>query len=68
MTDDQLMSVKDLADYLQVDISTVYLWSQRGQIPAMKVGRMWRYRRSEIDAWLDERRTPSVKETSRRAN
>ena len=33
MTDDQLMSVRDLADYLQVDMSTVYLWSQRGQIP-----------------------------------
>jgi PTS system nitrogen regulatory IIA component len=62
MTDEQLMSVKDLADYLQVDMSTLYLWSQRGQIPAMKVGRMWRYRRSEIDTWLNERRTPSVKE------
>jgi PTS system nitrogen regulatory IIA component len=62
MTDEQLMSVKDLADYLQVDMSTLYLWSQRGQIPAMKVGRMWRYRRSEIDTWLNERRTPSLKE------
>jgi PTS system nitrogen regulatory IIA component len=64
MTDDQLMSVRDLADYLQVDMSTVYLWSQRGQIPAMKVGRMWRYRRSEIDAWLESRRTPAVNEPS----
>jgi PTS system nitrogen regulatory IIA component len=68
MTDDQLMNVRDLAQYLQVDMSSVYLWSQRGQIPAMKVGRMWRYRRSEIDAWLDGRRTPSVKETSRQTD
>jgi PTS system nitrogen regulatory IIA component len=68
MTDDQLMSVRDLADYLQVDMSTVYLWSQRGQIPAMKVGRMWRYRRSEIDAWLESRRTPAVKEPSSRSS
>jgi len=58
MSDNQLMSVKDLADYLQVNISTVYLWSQRGQIPAMKVGNMWRYRRSEIEEWLNQRRTP----------
>ncbi len=60
MSDDQLMSVKDLADYLQVNISTVYLWSQRGQIPAMKVGNMWRYRRSEIEEWLNQRRTPAI--------
>ncbi len=60
MPDDQLMSVKELADYLQVNISTVYLWSQRGQIPAMKVGNMWRYRRSEIEEWLNQRRTPAV--------
>ena len=59
MTDDPLMSVKELAAYLQVDISTVYLWSQRGQIPAMKVGNMWRYRRSEIEEWLNQRRTPA---------
>ena len=68
MTDEPLMSVKDLAEYLQVDMSTIYLWSQRGQIPAMKVGKMWRYRRSEIDDWLEERRTPSVEETSRRTD
>ena len=59
MTDEPLMSVKDLAEYLQVDMSTIYLWSQRGQIPAMKVGKMWRYRRSEIEEWLNQRRTPA---------
>ena len=60
MTDDPLMSVKDLAEYLQVDMSTIYLWSQRGQIPAMKVGKMWRYRRSEIEDWLNQRRSQPV--------
>jgi PTS system nitrogen regulatory IIA component len=54
MTDEPLMSVRELAAYLQVDMSTIYLWSQRGQIPAMKVGNMWRYRRSEIEEWLNE--------------
>ena len=67
MADDQLMSVKDVAEYLKVDMSTVYLWSQRGQMPAMKVGRMWRYRRSEIDAWLDQRRSPSVQVMAQQA-
>ena len=57
MTDEPLMSVRELAAYLQVDMSTIYLWSQRGQIPAMKVGKMWRYRRSEIEEWLNQRRS-----------
>ena len=52
MTDEPLMSVKGLAEYLQVDLSTLHSWSQWGQIPAMKVVKMWRYRRSEIEEWL----------------
>ncbi len=60
MADEQLMSVKETAEYLNVNISTIYMWSQKGQMPAMKMGKMWRYRRSEIDAWLNERRTPAV--------
>ena len=65
MTDEPLMSVKDLAEYLQVDMSTIYIWSQRGQIPAMKVGKMWRYRRSEIEEWLNQRRSqPFEREVS----
>ena len=60
MTDDPLMSVTDLAAYLNVNISTVYQWSQHGQIPAMKVGNLWRYRRSDIEEWLNGRRSPPV--------
>jgi excisionase family DNA binding protein len=56
---EELMSVRELADYLRVNISTLYIWSHHGKIPAMKVGNLWRYRRSEIDAWLEEgRRAP----------
>jgi PTS system nitrogen regulatory IIA component len=54
------MSVKEMAEYLSVNVSTIYMWSQRGQIPAMKIGALWRYRRSEIDDWLNQRRTPAV--------
>jgi PTS system nitrogen regulatory IIA component len=60
MAEEQLMSVEEMAQYLNVNISTVYMWSQKGQMPAMKVGKMWRYRRSDIDAWLDANRTPRI--------
>ena len=60
MPDDQLMSIKELADYLKVNVTTIYLWSQRGQIPAMKVGNLWRYRRSDIEDWLNAQRNQPV--------
>ena len=60
MMDDRLMSIKELAEYLQLDLSTLYLWSQQGEIPAIKVGKVWRYRRSEVDDWLDRRRNRPV--------
>jgi PTS system nitrogen regulatory IIA component len=60
MAEEQLMSVHEMAEYLNVNISTIYMWSQKGQMPAMKIGNLWRYRRSDIDVWLNERRSPPV--------
>jgi excisionase family DNA binding protein len=54
MTNDALLSVKEVADYLQLKESTVYTWAQQGKIPAIKVGRRWQFRRSDLDAWLAE--------------
>ena len=36
---------------------TIYAWVQQGKIPAFKIGATWRFRRSEIDAWLETQRT-----------
>jgi PTS system nitrogen regulatory IIA component len=60
MADEPLMGVREIAEYLNVHISSVYMWSQKGQMPAIKMGSMWRYRRSEIDEWLNDRRSPRV--------
>ena len=60
MPDDQLMSIKELAHYLKVNVTTIYLWSNRGQIPAIRVGNLWRYRRSDIDDWLNAQRNQPV--------
>lgn len=53
MNANTLMNVKQLAEYLQLKPGTVYAWAQKGKLPAIKVGRHWRFRREEIDAWLD---------------
>jgi len=53
MNENALMNVKQLAEYLQLKPGTVYTWAQKGKLPAIKVGRNWRFRKEEIDAWLE---------------
>ena len=47
-------SVSDLATYLGVPVSTLYLWRTRGKGPrAFKVGKLVKYRREDVAAWLE---------------
>ena len=56
-----LMSLPDVARYLGMKERTIYVWAQEGRIPAFKLGATWRFRREEIDAWLETRRSgPAV--------
>lgn len=50
-----VMTIDDLAEYLQVSKSSLYKLVQSGQIPGQKVGKHWRFRRDTIDRWLDKR-------------
>jgi excisionase family DNA binding protein len=52
-TPDQAMTVRDVADYLNVDEKTVYRLAQRGDLPGFKVAGAWRFKRSDLDSWID---------------
>lgn len=52
-----MMSLPRIAKYLGVAERTVYLWAQQGKVPAFKLGSSWRFRKTEIDAWIETRRT-----------
>jgi excisionase family DNA binding protein len=54
MDGNELLNVKQVAAYLQLKESTVYTWAQEGKIPAIKIGRRWQFRRSDIEAWLED--------------
>ena len=56
-TPSALMSLPQVARYLGMKERTIYNWVQAGKIPAFKLGATWRFRRSEIDAWLETQRT-----------
>ena len=52
MSQEALLNVKQVAEYLQLKESTIYSWAQDGKVPAIKIGRTWRFRRSDLDVWL----------------
>lgn len=52
MIDDRWLSVDEIAVYLGVKRDTVYKWIERKSMPAHKVGRLWKFRRSEVDEWV----------------
>lgn len=52
MTADRWMSTEEMADYLGVKRDTVYKWRIRHQMPAHKVGKLWKFRKEEVDRWV----------------
>lgn len=48
----QVMTVREVADYLNVDERTVYRTARRRGLPGFKVAGTWRFRRGDIDAWI----------------
>jgi excisionase family DNA binding protein len=49
-----LLSVKQLADYLDIPVSTIYAWRTQGKGPrGFRVGKQVRYRTSDVGKWLD---------------
>ena len=53
----EMLTVDELAALLKVPVATIYRWrSQRDGPPGLRIGRYVRFRRAEVDAWLDERR------------
>jgi excisionase family DNA binding protein len=53
MRDDQIMTVEEVADYLKLHKQTIMRMAARGELPAVKVGRHWRFRKEYIDAQID---------------
>jgi excisionase family DNA binding protein len=62
-----IMTLPQLADYLSMAERTIYLWAQQGRVPAFKLGTSWRFRKSEIDAWMATQRTGPIVSVGRDA-
>jgi PTS system nitrogen regulatory IIA component len=55
MIEDDILTIEEVAKYLRVSGRTVYDWAQRGEIPSGKIGTAWRFKKSEIEHWVNER-------------
>ena len=55
-----VLTIEELATYLKISKSSLYKIVREGKIPAQKVGRHWRFRKSAIDLWLEEPRVIKI--------
>src|SRR3977135_196085 len=53
MIDETFLTTEEVLEYLQINLRTVYRLIKAGKIPAVRVGRQWRFRKRDIDVWLD---------------
>ena len=61
---EQWVSVEQIAHHLNVKAFTIYKWLERKDMPAHKVGRLWRFKISEIDAWVRSGGSSNVEENN----
>lgn len=50
---DEILTLPEVAQLLKVTDKTVYSLAQKGRLPGFKVGGQWRFRRADLDSWID---------------
>lgn len=55
ITTKRFMNIHELSEFLGVCVNTIYSWGSQRKIPFVKVGRLLRFDRQKIEAWLSER-------------
>lgn len=53
---DEVLTIREVAEYLKVNEKTVYGLAQQNRIPAFKVGGQWRFRRGDIQSWIEDQK------------
>ena len=49
---DRWLSVEEIASYLGVSKDTIYIWISDRNLPAHKVGKLWKFKTAEVDRWI----------------
>ena len=64
---DEVLTIKDVATLLKLADKTVYSMAQQGELPAFKVRGQWRFKRADMDGWMEERKSEAPPPSGARA-
>jgi excisionase family DNA binding protein len=53
---EELLTLKELSRYLKISKPTLYKMVEQGKIPALKIANQWRFKKGDIDTWLERQR------------
>jgi excisionase family DNA binding protein len=53
----EILTIKEVATLLKVGDRTVYALAQQAQLPGFKVGGQWRFRRHDLEAWIEQQKS-----------
>ncbi len=54
---EEILTAEEVAAYIKIPVSSVYARARRGEIPAIRIGRLYRFRKAGIDRWLEGQMT-----------
>lgn len=57
----EMMTIRELGTYLKMPEKTLYRLAAEGKVPGFKVGASWRFRKSEIDKWIEKQENKKVR-------
>lgn len=57
---DRWLSVDEMAEYLGVRRDTIYRWINDKSMPAHKIGRLWKFKKDEVDTWVRDGKASEV--------
>jgi len=58
--EDRWLSISEICKYLGVSNDTVYKWIDKHEMPAHRMGRLWKFKKDEVDEWVKPVALPSI--------
>lgn len=60
--EDRWLSVEEIAQYLGISKDTVYTWIKKKEMPAHKIGRLWKFKKDQVDEWVHKSGSATAEE------
>lgn len=64
--DKEILTAKEVADYLNIHPLTVHKYAREGKIPAFKIGTDWRFHKKHLERWIQEKSAYNLQNKERR--